>query len=308
MRLKPGRPSLQQFSSLFNVAAASDDSPLTVTWLGVSTLLISDGEKQFLTDGFFSRPGLLKVGVGKIKPNLGRITACLDSANIQDLDAVISVHSHFDHVMDAPEVATRTGARFIGSESSAFVARGWGLHESVIQTVKPDETVTIANGELTFIETEHCPPDRYPGVITKPVVPPTFTTSYRCGEAWSLIFKHSSGRSILIQGSAGFVPGSLNGQHADIAYLGVGQLGLMDEDYIKQYWDEMVRTTGARQVVLIHWDDFFRSLHSPLRALPYAGDDLEVTVKAFTRYAAKDGVSLHFPTVWQREDPWLFAR
>ena len=37
------------------------------------------------------------------------------------------------------------------------------------------------------------------------------------------------------------------------------------------YWTETVRAVGARRVVLIHWDDFFRPLSKPLRALPYAG-------------------------------------
>ena len=54
----------------------------------------------------------------------------------------------------------------------------------------------------------------------------------------------------------------------------------------------------------IHWDDFFRPLDQPLRALPYAGDDLDVTMRVLGRLADQDGVTLSFPTVWRREDPW----
>jgi len=61
---------------------------------------------------------------------------------------------------------------------------------------------------------------------------------------------------------------------------------------------------GARRVVLIHWDDFFRPLHQPLRALPYAGDDLDVSIRVLSQLAADDGVPLHLPTLWQRCDPW----
>jgi hypothetical protein len=57
-------------------------------------------------------------------------------------------------------------------------------------------------------------------------------------------------------------------------------------------------------VVLIHWDDFFRPLTEPLRALPYAGDDLDVSMRVLGRLAAEDGIPLHLPRVWQREDPW----
>ena len=73
---------------------------------------------------------------------------------------------------------------------------------------------------------------------------------------------------------------------------------------LETYWAETVRTVGARTVVLIHWDDFFRSLDHPLRALPYAGDDLDVTVRVLDRLAKQDGVRLRFPTLWNREDPW----
>ena len=64
-----------------------------------------------------------------------------------------------------------------------------------------------------------------------------------------------------------------------MVYLGVGQLGLQPERYLVDYWTETVRAVGARRVVLIHWDDFFRPLHEPLRALPYAGDDLDVSMR-----------------------------
>jgi L-ascorbate metabolism protein UlaG (beta-lactamase superfamily) len=158
--------------------------------------------------------------------------------------------------------------------------------------------------ELTFIESTHCPPDRYPGPITEPVVPPARAQAYRCGEAWSLLVEHASGRSALIQGSAGYVRGALAGQRAEVVYLGVGQLGLQSEEYLRTYWAETVEAVGARRVVLIHFDDFFRPLDQPLRALPYAGDDLDVTIRTLAALARDDGVELHLPTLWRSEDPW----
>jgi L-ascorbate metabolism protein UlaG (beta-lactamase superfamily) len=89
-----------------------------------------------------------------------------------------------------------------------------------------------------------------------------------------------------------------------VVYLGIGQLGLQPEHYLVEYWSETVRAVGARRVVLIHWDDFFRPLHEPLRALPYAGDDLDVSMRTLTRLAREDGLPLHLPTVWERADPW----
>lgn len=116
---------------------------------------------------------------------------------------------------------------------------------------------------------------------------------------------HPSDRRLLIQGSAGFLPGALDGSRADIVYLGIGQLGVQPQDYIEHYWEQTVAAVGARQVVLIHWDDFFRPLTEPMVALPYAGDDLDVSMRVLSRLGERDGVGLHLPTVWQRADPWI---
>ena len=84
----------------------------------------------------------------------------------------------------------------------------------------------------------------------------------------------------------------------------MGQLGVQPESYLVDYWTETVRAVGARRVVLIHWDDFFRPLSKPLRALPYVADDLDVSLRVLSKLAAQDGVALDMPTVWRREDPW----
>ena len=68
MRLKPGRPDLRNYARYFDVPEASPDAPLTVTWAGVTTLLIDDGASAVMTDGFFSRPGLATVGLRSDRP------------------------------------------------------------------------------------------------------------------------------------------------------------------------------------------------------------------------------------------------
>jgi L-ascorbate metabolism protein UlaG (beta-lactamase superfamily) len=306
MRLKPGRPDIDRYGDRFDVPAARAE--LGVTFLGVSSLLLDDGDAAVLTDGFFSRPSLAKVAAGRIAPDHDRIQSALNRVGIDRLAAVAPVHTHYDHAMDSAVVAARTGAVLVGGASAANVGHGHGLADEQLVVVTPGEPVSFGGFRLTWIESEHCPPDRYPGPITAPVVPPVRAGAYRCGETWSILVEHRSGRRALIQGSAGFVRGALAGEQAEVAYLGVGQLGLQDEDYLRTYWAETVETVGARHVVLIHWDDFFRPLDRPLRALPYAGDDLDATMRTFDDLASEQGVTLHFPTLWQREDPWAISR
>jgi L-ascorbate metabolism protein UlaG (beta-lactamase superfamily) len=302
MRLKLGRPDLERYAARFDVPGA--DAAFAVTFLGVTSLLLDDGGSRVLTDGFFSRPSLLTVGLRRIAPDRSRIDAALSRVGVERLDAVVPLHTHYDHAMDSAVVAARTGAVVAGGRSAAELARGHGLAEDRIRVVHPGDIVTFGAFRLTWVLSDHCPPDRYPGPITEPVVPPARVGEYRCGEAWSLLVEHHSGRTALIQGSAGFVPGSLAGHRADVVYLGVGQLGLLPESYLRAYWDETVEAVGARRVVLVHWDDFFRPLDRPLRALPFAGDDLDVTIRVLAGLADQQGVALHLPTLWRREDPW----
>ena len=304
MRLRVGRPDIARYADRFDVPEA-EDGDLSVTFLGVATLLVDDGASAVMTDGFFSRPALLPTLFGKIAPDDGRIDACLYRAGVNELEAVLPVHAHYDHGLDSAAVADRTGAVLVGGTSVANLGRGHGLPEEQLRVAEPGVTMTFGAYDITLVVSDHCPPDRYPGVITEPLVPPARATAYKCGEAWSILLAHRpSGRTMLVQGSAGYVEGSLSGRQAEVAYLGVGQLGLHDDAYLTAYWNETVRAVGARRVVLIHWDDFFRPLDQPLRALPYAGDDLDKTMRVLGALADQDGIRLQFPTVWRRENPW----
>jgi L-ascorbate metabolism protein UlaG (beta-lactamase superfamily) len=305
MRFKLGRPDLERYRDWFNVPDKKHDSAVTITWMGVSTLLVDDGDSAILTDGFFSRPPLLDVGLRRLSTSTSRVDACLARAGIDRLAAVMPVHTHYDHAMDCAVVADRTGAVVVGGESTANIARGQGLSEARIVVASTGSEMDFGTFGVTLIESDHCPPDRFPGVINCPVIPPAKASAYRCGETWSTLIHHRpSAQRLLIQGSAGFVPGALGGQQADIAYLGVGQLGIQSQRYIEQYWEQTVQAVGARRAVLIHWDDFFRPLTAPLRALPFAGDDLDVTMSVLGTLAERDGVAMHLPQLWQCADPW----
>jgi L-ascorbate metabolism protein UlaG (beta-lactamase superfamily) len=306
MRLKVGRPDLSAYADRFNVPAAGDG--LAVTFLGVSTLLFDDGESAVLFDGFFSRPSMSNVVLGRVAPNVGRIDAALERLGFgrggRSLDAVVPVHSHFDHALDSAAVAQRAGGLLVGGTSTANLGHGAGLASDRIHMVAPGEATTFGSLTLTHHLSAHCPPDRFPGQITSPVVPPAKASAYKCGEAWSIHVTHTTGRTALVQGSAGYVPAALEGQHADVAYLGIGQLGVQSTQYIRDYWAHTVRAVGARRAVLTHWDDFFRPLDKPLRALPYAADNLDASLSELDALAKDDNVAVSMPSLWRREDPW----
>jgi len=295
------RPSLERYAALALPAAAGEG--LHVTFLGVSTLLVRDGDTALLVDGFFSRPGLLATAAGKIGPDHGRIGRALKEAGIEKLDAVLTVHSHYDHAMDSPEVAARTGAVLVGSVSTANIARGVGFPEERLRIVDGSAVFRFGDLVVTLVPSEHFPHGQAMGEITAPLVPPASAMDYLEGGSFSILVE-KAGRSLLVQGSAGYVEGALAGRRADVVYLGVGLLGSKDEAYREAYWREVVTSVGARRVVPIHWDDFTRGLDQPLVALPFLLDDLDASMDFIAARAARDGVDLRWPLPGTSSDPF----
>ncbi len=298
-------PSLASYQALeLPPAPQARHGALRVTWLGVSTLLFDDGETAFMTDGFFSRPGALQTALGKVAPNRPAITAALARAGVKRLAGVVVLHSHYDHAMDSPVVAQLTGARLIGSESTAFIARGQGFDERRLVGIAPEGgSVTLGRFHLTLIGSVHAPEDHFPGVITAALVPPSRASAYKTGSAYSLLVEHD-GHTLLVQSSAGFVPGALQGRRAETVLLGIGLLGKMRDSYREAYWKELVQTVGAQRVIPIHWDDFFRPLSEPIEALPWVADRIPVSLDFLQAKADAEHVRLGLPVVFQPFDPF----
>jgi L-ascorbate metabolism protein UlaG (beta-lactamase superfamily) len=267
------------------------EGEVRVTFLGVATLLIRDRDTSLLTDGFFSRPGRLATLFGRIAPDPDAIARGLARAGIGSLAAVIVVHSHYDHAMDAPEVARRTGALLVGSESTANVGRGAGLDESRIRVPEPGSPLAFGEFRVTLVASEHFPHGMAMGEIREPLVPPARALDYRDGGSFSVLVEHPSG-SLLVQGSAGWRDGALAGRSADVVLLGIGGLGSRDDAYREAYFREVVDAVGARRVLPIHWDDFTRGLDQPLRPFPRRLDDFEASMRFLEARARRGTLEL----------------
>ncbi len=237
------------------------ENSLSVTWLGVTTLLFDDGETQILIDGFFSRPsladGLLRRPVSN---DAATINYALHEFRMRQLAAVIPVHSHFDHAMDIGAIAKRSNASVVGSESAANIARGAGVPEDQIVVAAEGETYTFGQFSVKLVPSRHAPIGwrgsvPLSGTIDEPLELPQDVTTMKVGQAWSVIVEHPQGTS-LVQGSAGFIDGALDEYTVDLALLCTNGLSSLGRDYAEQYWHALVTATGAKAVVPIHFDDF----------------------------------------------------
>ena len=299
--------------------AGSDSIPegaVTVRFSGTATLLFSDGETQWMTDGWFSRPGPLRLVLGKISPDLQAIERGLADNQVVELAAVLPVHSHYDHAMDTPEVARLTGALLLGSESTANIGRGWGLPEKQIRVLVDREPVQLGKFIITPIESRHFEfPDaaireRALGdpLLTEPLVPPVSAFDYRVGKAYVLHVSHPKG-SWLIVGSAGYVEGALQSLNADIVFLGVGGLGSQTDEYRENFWRETVTAVAPSRIIPIHYDSLTApvegAFRGPVKAVAFLAGGLENTL-GFLRKKEAANSGLRFNTLPRFDEVVLF--
>ena len=283
-------PSLVPYLKYFNastepaahsVSKLTGPTRLTATYMGTSTLLISDGETSIMTDGFFSRPSAWDLLFGRLSPDISLIKETLLQVNTGNLAAVIPIHSHHDHAMDAPVVAMETGALLVGSQSTANIGRGWGLEENQIKVVTDHQPLQFGKFKVQLIATQHAPaPDIIKTItgagqtISQPMSFPAELSDFKEGGSYSVFIEHPLG-NVLIHGSAGFKAGALAGRQADVVFLGIAGLGKQKSQYQNQYFKELVTTVGATRVVPVHWDDFTLPFSKPLRPMIKAIDDFD---------------------------------
>ena len=264
---------------------------VTVRWLGISTLLIDDGETQIISDAFFSRPSFIDLLLKRrIQPDPLFISDALSELLVERLAVVVPVHSHYDHAMDSAVVAQLTGASVLGSLSTANIAKSFNLPTSQIIIADTGKAYQFGKFTVTLIESRHAPlasNSEIDGVVAEPFALPAPYTAWQQGKAYSIYIAHPKG-SILIQGSAGFIPESLNGVNADVVFLGVGGLNSLSNTYRDEYIFEVVKKVNAEIVVPIHHDNLFGA---------YGEVEQHPLMIEFTETSAQDLKRLIYPAV-----------
>ena len=136
----PGRLKIVTFliSTAFAwpLMAQSERGVVQLKYLGTAGWEITDGRTVVLVDPYLSR-------LRRVTPNdtvdpadnrplfdnaaiAQSDTATID-AHIQRADFMLITHTHYDHALDAPYIASKTGATIIGTESTFHFARAQGV-------------------------------------------------------------------------------------------------------------------------------------------------------------------------------------
>lgn len=294
--------------------------PFRATFVGVSTILLSAGRDAVLIDGFFTRPSYLPVFLGKIQPDERVVADCLARLGVVEkedvepktdqpadsrahtLHAVLVAHTHFDHALDAPLVCKRTGARLVGSESLHNLGGGQGVPEEQMVLATDGAVLDYGALRVRVLEGIHSPGDVAPGQIEGPVAMPAPYKALKTGRCYSFLVEHR-GRRVFVHPSANYVKGKFGGLgEVDWLFLGVGVLGKQSAEFRDEYWKEVVEALGPKQVVPIHWDNFWKPLSVPLLPLPWLLDRFSVAEAWLREKCEAAGIGVRVMQAWDVVD------
>jgi L-ascorbate metabolism protein UlaG (beta-lactamase superfamily) len=245
---------------------AGGSSTLSVRWLGTAGFEIACRDHVLLLDPYVTRASLARCVVGNLKPDLDAVARFTPRA-----DAIIVGHTHFDHALDVPAIARRTGATVFGSRSAATLCRAAGLGEDRVRMVERSpgaEPVVAEVGpfRLRFVPSAH---SRFalgrvpfPGDIEDCDDVPVRAEHFRCGAVFRVEIE-AEGRTIVHLGSAELLEGAPAPHNVDLLLMCVA--GWRSS---RDLPERVMRALSPGAVLLSHWDDFFQPLTRPARPLP----------------------------------------
>jgi L-ascorbate metabolism protein UlaG (beta-lactamase superfamily) len=257
-----------------------DPKGVRVRWLGTAGFAIEHDGHVILLDPYVTRASLARCVFGRLSPDLAAIERYTPRA-----DAIVLGHTHFDHALDAPTIARRTGAKVFGSRSAAALCLAEGVDPGRVETIDPARGAVereVGPFTLRFVPSAHSPLllGRVPfaGDIADCTDVPMRAERYRCGAVFGVEIR-VAGRTLYHMGSAELVDASVDVRNVDLLLMCVAGWTTT-----RKLPERAASRLSPGAVLLSHWDDFLRPVGAPARALPAL--QLPRLVERLTRAAA----------------------
>jgi L-ascorbate metabolism protein UlaG (beta-lactamase superfamily) len=224
---------------------------LEVRWLGVAGFVLSYEGTTVLIDPYVSRAPLGDmVRRRTVLPDRALVDRWVPRA-----DAVLVGHTHFDHALDAPEIARRDGATVYGSTSAQHLLALHGLAERAV-VVESHRVYEIGPFEVTFVPSVHSKlvlglAVSQGGELTCEHLGDLCPQAYQCGQVWGIHIA-VAGITLYHQGSADLVDAEVRHRDVDVMLCGIA-----GRQFTPGYLERILPRLEPRVIVATHHDDFF---------------------------------------------------
>jgi L-ascorbate metabolism protein UlaG (beta-lactamase superfamily) len=247
-------------------AQGGDTRRVQLKYLGTAGWEISDGKTVVLIDPFLSRPRMNTpndpVSPTDTRPlftmdDLAQSDTAVIDTHIQRADFILITHTHFDHALDMPYIAQKTGATVIGTESTYHYARSMGITPDKLIAARGGEDYQFDGLSIKVIPSLHGVLGRRP-FLASALFPANAKPPFRFrdlliegGTVAYLI--RLNGRQLLAFGSMNYIEREVEGLRPDVVLIGA----MPERREIYDYTGRLLRALGYPRLVLpTHWDRF----------------------------------------------------
>jgi L-ascorbate metabolism protein UlaG (beta-lactamase superfamily) len=290
-------------------AALFSDERLEFTHYGAAGWKITDGRSTVLLDPYFTRLryagkrfGLLPApsAPGDKRPAYSFdeiVPSDVDTIDqhITQADYILVSHAHFNHCMDVPHIAKRTGGLVLGNRSVTNIAKAYGVDGDQLLSLRGGEDYDFEHVSIRAIPSLHSAlsDKRYfdAGIVPEDLQGPLPLKAFSEGGtlAYLVRFKH---HEVLLFGSMNYIEREVQGLAPSIILVPAARPRLQIRDYTQRL---LQATQLPKTVIATHWD---------IQTYPYGANQSLALEQAETFIAevkasdpeAKVVLPLHFDT------------
>ncbi len=228
-----------------------DSGSLTFRWMGVNGIELTFRDRILLIDPFFTRPCLINILLNRAVKS----DTALVLQNITKADWVFITHSHYDHLMDVPNVLKQTGACGYGSANTCQILALHDIPDRQIVPIRIGDHLEPGPFKIEVMPCWHTPTplvEKINGPLRDGLRPPLRLNDYKMDENFSFLLD-INGRRYLI--------GNQPVQDVEVLFLSPY---LPNERLVP-----LLQSAAPRKVIVTHWEDFTRPISDMLHPLPF---------------------------------------
>ncbi|MEV4120590.1 MBL fold metallo-hydrolase [Micromonospora sp. NPDC049645] len=259
-------------------------------WWGTAGWRIDIGDRTVLVDPFLSRidTGLFAGAFDTATPLTVR-TDVIDP-RVDRATTVLVTHTHWDHFMDVPYIAERTGARVFGTLTAYHLGLAYGVPAAQLSAVKGGEVLDFGDHRIEVVSSLHSRNAAYsvafPGVrVSQPALPATIGDLPE-GDTLGYLLRVDDGPSVYFTGASDVAERNLTGLAPDVAMVAM-QSATTTGDYLPRL---LAALEYPKVVVPVHYDNFETPLQNPPVVAPTDRTRLNEMIAAIRRISPRSRV------------------